>query len=824
MQQRQACACAFCVSPQVVGLHLACYLSSILASLVVVIGMSPAAQAITSTPNSQVETSSALPISTDETVTEEVSSTLEEPTTSLTEIEEFRAGFGGFAVEIPESRPDTNAPQDDAAFRVHASYELPEGKTVEDYPNWVAPGNVDREGRGGAFALNLQFGSTEDSPELPAGTTVTLEFPVTAASHTPQGWAWSGLEFDPDSFEIGNRERREFRVEPVLRQGEKKFSVELRVHGTDKVAREEFHFGYECGVNGESRRGNFALRANEEPFVVDALLPVGTKCAVRASKETVLPGVLLVTAPEDFVKEFIVGSKTHSPDAEFEFTYEDANQLNMVKRPFDQRSVVAKVESDGSGKFTARYRLEFTNTRTGPVVLDGEVFDDVAFPAGISIEQVEIRDTEKGDPISGIVVDPQEEREDHVFRRTHIPGAVIGRVDAGKTKTLFVDVVATASREALGSMKDVECIGPDPSAEEAKNPSGLQNSLIVPETIEDLDGPDNNHACINLALPKVSVEHKPRPGKPVTIYPNGHGELEYEIHVRNNERRTNANVATLKEELGLADIEVVGDATVTAKPDNGVVISDVRETIPVADVVGEFDIATGIELPARTGVTFTLKLPIKVSAPRESVGLWGRLRNCYQNPDGNFEGGVQARVNIPFDSDGPGNNVACIPVQPPELPTLKLAKVDYDKEPLPGAEFFIFPDKNGGIGCAPVNGANPVPINPEEPNVAIITLAPGKYHLIETKAPKSHSLLARPVPFEITPTEDGLGYRIKLVAETDEYVVSPDGMNLRVANTLSGELPDTGGHGPAHQILLGLLVVLLGSLVLHRYTTTTKAN
>lgn len=155
-------------------------------------------------------------------------------------------------------------------------------------------------------------------------------------------------------------------------------------------------------------------------------------------------------------------------------------------------------------------------------------------------------------------------------------------------------------------------------------------------------------------------------------------------------------------------------------------------------------------------------------------------------------------------------------MQPPALPTLQFSKIDYEGRTLSGAEFTIYPDNKGEPSCVPVTGANPIPTHPEHPDRANITLLPGVYHVVETKAPKSHSLLARPVAFQITLNDDGTRYEIKLVSESDHYVVNATGLELQIKNTLSGKLPNSGSHGPFLQIAAGLLVISSGAFALKR--------
>ncbi|WJZ01445.1 MSCRAMM family protein [Corynebacterium freiburgense] len=715
-------------------------------------------------------------------------------------LQEFRPGFGGFDVSLDAVKETSDLVRSELTFRVLINYTLPEDYISEKYFGWTPPGKIDQDNRRGSTLLTLDFEETVDSPEFPDGTRIELEL---------ESNSWVKIPFEPSVFEIKDQQVREVIGSVSLEQRELPFTVSLLAKGSHGAPEEKFDFEYFCHTDEGVRKGQAKIPGDGTIVPSTEKFLIGTECEI-ALRDNV-PG-----AGELPSQKLIIGEKTEAPDVSFEIDFENANSLKAAKFPLDQRGVVTQIGAEGIGEFQARYRIDLTNTNKTPQRPEGVFVDELAFPAGTTIRSVEFRNTPDGTPLNGITSDPVEERDSIVYRRSQIPGSVLGEFLPGEKKSLFVTVDAQIHKDALYKRELFTCIGPDPNAQEAQTPSGLQNSFMVPEEFNDLDGTDNNHACINLVIPQVSVEHTPRPGKPVNVLPNGSGQLEYRIHLRNTERWAEATVQMLKEKVMLGEIQATGNAEITTQAESGVVVSNVRKTIEPAALGEEIVIAERITLPPRTAVAFVIKVPITADIPRESTKVWERLGSCYRNDQGGFVGGVQSSVSAPFDADGPENNVACIPVQPPDLPTLQFSKIDHKGRALSGAEFTIYPDNKGEPSCVPVTGANPIPTHPEHPERANITLLPGVYHLVETKAPKSHSLLARPVAFRITLNDDGTRYEIKLVSESDDYVVNATGLELQIKNTLSGKLPDSGSHGPFLQITAGLLVISSGAFALQR--------
>ena len=88
------------------------------------------------------------------------------------------------------------------------------------------------------------------------------------------------------------------------------------------------------------------------------------------------------------------------------------------------------------------------------------------------------------------------------------------------------------------------------------------------------------------------------------------------------------------------------------------------------------------------------------------------------------------------DDKSADNNDACIPLLPPGMASLTINKVGIDDRttPLPGAQFALYPATADGTfdpNATPV--ARPVGDAPRWEN-----LAPGKYYVVEAKAPDEY--------------------------------------------------------------------------------------
>ena len=162
------------------------------------------------------------------------------------------------------------------------------------------------------------------------------------------------------------------------------------------------------------------------------------------------------------------------------------------------------------------------------------------------------------------------------------------------------------------------------------------------------------------------------------------------------------------------------------------------------------------------------------------------------------------------DDKSADNNDACIPLLPPDMASLTINKVGIDDKttPLPGAQFALYPAAADGTfdpNATPVAG--PVGDTPRWEN-----LAPGKYYLVETKAPDEYQLLPQPVGITIGATETAYGVGIDDVDDNDDVAVAEavatDSIDLvvQVNDIKTGTLPLTGPRDQPFWYTLALAV------------------
>ncbi|QMV86317.1 VWA domain-containing protein [Corynebacterium hindlerae] len=168
----------------------------------------------------------------------------------------------------------------------------------------------------------------------------------------------------------------------------------------------------------------------------------------------------------------------------------------------------------------------------------------------------------------------------------------------------------------------------------------------------------------------------------------------------------------------------------------------------------------------------------------------------------------------------PGAVVICKVVnqKEPENGFFRVDKVDMDGKPLDDARFEVWQASGPGTER---QGTGPVWKTGDESK---IKLAPGKYLLIETQAPRGYSLLPEAIQFEIV-AENGqqiiklpnAGNAVFVLnSGSDESVSQGFGTYMQVADVQMGTLPKTGGGGIALWVVLGLLLVGAGWLAVGR--------
>ncbi|WP_241499150.1 SpaA isopeptide-forming pilin-related protein [Corynebacterium diphtheriae] len=190
-------------------------------------------------------------------------------------------------------------------------------------------------------------------------------------------------------------------------------------------------------------------------------------------------------------------------------------------------------------------------------------------------------------------------------------------------------------------------------------------------------------------------------------------------------------------------------------------------------------------------------------------------------------------VRLKGESEGEDptfNNQACVD---PELKRVDFTvqKIDGSDErvPLEGAEFTIF----SGDAAVPQDWKEVARMQPKPGEASTLVLprdanvTPGKYLLVETKAPKSadgrqYSLLVRPITFMVD--VKGSKTEVEILEGTPVATVDSDNLSIiRVVNVYVGALPQTGGAGVGIIALLGMLLTLAGAFFARRSQGTSQA-
>lgn len=165
----------------------------------------------------------------------------------------------------------------------------------------------------------------------------------------------------------------------------------------------------------------------------------------------------------------------------------------------------------------------------------------------------------------------------------------------------------------------------------------------------------------------AAVEKNPRPGPAVQANAAGEAELVYTVKVSNARGGTTgvarAETGTVWESVKLPQGVVArGNITVGFSATNGVVPTGLVNSIQSGQFINgaQIPLASNLRLPAGGEATFTITVPVKVSATKDQ---WRDLGRCEAGAGGTFAGGVQNEVLIEReDFDGLENNIACIPI------------------------------------------------------------------------------------------------------------------------------------------------------------------
>lgn len=316
----------------------------------------------------------------------------------------------------------------------------------------------------------------------------------------------------------------------------------------------------------------------------------------------------------------------------------------------------------------------------------------------------------------------------------------------------------------------------------------------------------------------AAVEKGPRPGDEVEVDSESHADLEYTITVSNAEGGSTGNLAVetgeiLESVLLPATVVAREDITIEITHDGGVIVSDARTTIPAAEFVNgaEIPLASNVRLPADTSATFTITVPVRVEATTSEE--WAEIGTCRAGDGGSYSGGVQNRVLMGDDSDGPENNTACIPVLKQPETAVKIIKENHEGVELPGARFALHGAELNSAG-EPVRPGELIQELETTSDTSFVSrdLPAGHYYLVELQSPEGYSLLPKPIGFSLDLNRDK-EFSIILVADSDlNHVVSidQDAMSIRVADTRTGDLPKSGSTGVGPYAVISALLLVLG--------------
>ncbi|WP_286954844.1 MULTISPECIES: prealbumin-like fold domain-containing protein [Corynebacterium] len=319
------------------------------------------------------------------------------------------------------------------------------------------------------------------------------------------------------------------------------------------------------------------------------------------------------------------------------------------------------------------------------------------------------------------------------------------------------------------------------------------------------------------------IEKGPRPGEAVTVDSEGKATLEYTVTVTNDDSKNlDVKTGSIKDDVRIpANVSVTGDGTVEFEADSGVDPTGVVSTIPAGSFVAgqQVELASDLLLPPGKKATFKVKVPIQVSAD-STPAQWQELGEC-EATDGNSTGGVKNGVLMEHDSDGPENNVACIPVKKIDPTKITVIKEDSKGVALDGAQFALYKAELDGSG-KPVGPGEQVQdvlplVDGSTTSFTTNDLLAGYYYIVETKAPQGYSLLPKPIGFQLTWDSDAKAYNLELV-DPSEHTAAVDAKNLvlKVADTPGGMLPESGGQGYLPFVGLGLIILIIGAFVARR--------
>ena len=195
-------------------------------------------------------------------------------------------GFGSFGVKKYVTGASQNEVTSDTKVRVNVSYELPNGTTEADYPNWA------NKPASNPYTVEVGVGEQQAADtlrEFPKGTTITLTEDTSAAA-LPSTLDWGDKTFsvkgnetpDTATFTIGTSVDAVSLYNKVT-QKTGSFTIAKKVEGSNKEAfsKDLFRVDYTCENYPE---GSLDVKGDGTP-IAGPLVPVGTKCVITEKEK-----------------------------------------------------------------------------------------------------------------------------------------------------------------------------------------------------------------------------------------------------------------------------------------------------------------------------------------------------------------------------------------------------------------------------------------------------------------------------------------------------------------------------------------------------------
>lgn len=459
-----------------------------------------------------------------------------------------------------------------------------------------------------------------------------------------------------------------------------------------------------------------------------------------------------------------------------------AARINVVKR------TDGVTGPDAEGAYAVTYEVRVGSIGTSPGSY-GQLVDVPAFPEGVLVQNV----TWSGGPgnagATRALADP-----------TRPGGFLVG--PAGPTAlpggATHAYAVTVSYRLATPATTVSSCVA-------AMTPGhGLINSVSLPQETESTT---DNTVCQDppvFRVEKVASGTWPD-GTPVPVRAGTDGTVtaSYVVTVTNAGRIPARHPA-------ISDRPSVP---------GGFAVTQVRlDGSELTAVGGAYAIPAGLTALA-PGAVVTYPITVIGRAADLDAVDWQQAATCTTaGPGRPGDGGLVNRVTMPGDADGPDNNDACVPVEPP-LARIRVEKwgsrcdVDVPTCRIPGARFAIHDTDPQTSGASPLaNGISPDPANGALFTSVALTLG-RDYWLVETKAPSGHELLPEAIRFRIG--GGGVQLADPHLAAANISVID-DELTIRIVDVHAGALPEAGSRGPWPNLLLGLVLVAGAGLHLLR--------